>query len=296
MNEEKGDLEELYHKFISDEIAINHMIDFIGINIDAITGDLDFKIYYAPIGFNSPISKRKHPIIEFNQKKEMVRCITEARDLNGLRSYVILKNRTDPNMNALFTELMNRYPHIRNNEHEIRSISQMKVTNEPNHKFGSLHILGFKSSNSLSDIVSVQWLTRKYPDTNHPGRQYKFNDAYFLDFVKAQRIRKFDILMDYAYKGWLNTLENPTLHLWLIAVDFYPCGKRKYKLYFKDESRKVNIPCSTLLESIGNTAISDRLKQLQTFTKAHKELNLYGFAICLDTDNKLTINYYFINN
>ena len=79
----------------------------------------------------------------------------------------------------------------------------------------------------------------------------------------------------------------------MTAIDFYPCSKKKYKLYFKGEDGYVDIWCATSFDFIDSIVIQNKLKQIQAFAEAQKELFLYGFAVCLDTCNNWTINYYF---
>jgi len=190
----------LYHEFLSKEtININaDTIDFIGLNIDVATGEFDFKTYYAPADCYSTAPKKEHPIIELTTKREMTRFIWKVRDSRGLRSYAALTNRTDANMNALFNALTERYPHIRNNESIILSMSKMKITDAPNQTYASAYIFGFKDVDSTSEVVNIEWMTRKCPDANDVGYEYEYNDTYFLNFIRSQKIRELDILVDYS--------------------------------------------------------------------------------------------------
>jgi len=280
-------LESKYNNHIRKEkIKIsNDTIDFIGINIDIETEKYCVKTYYAPISCLKYSPNMTNKILSYTTKNEMNRFFWIVRDEIRIREYIALKNRTNRNMSGLY-ELLEQYSYIKKNISEIKRMSEMKFTDKSNNKYASLYILGIKGEKEEM-IINFEWFTRKCPDPDDAGYMYKYDDIYFLDYLDKIDIHEYNILSKMARK--LLSIYN--LHLWCFASDYFPDMNVKHKIYFKGELE--NISFKEICEVTGNNVKESIINELDGFKKYHNELKLYGFAFCMDSNGKFSINSYY---
>lgn len=287
-------INELYQKTLDkySEKFSKEDIDFIGLNISQ-NGDIEFKIYPIPDD-NIYKDSAKSSVEKFLLHNNLCRCKCFAYSLFGERSYVAIKDKSKENIEKLFEELSNHHSYINKNIDEIKKISLMKVSDDSEHCFSSLHMIGEKSMKKDNNILNVEWITRKMSDPNNPGFDYKYDNMYYLNYLDSLNIKSFSCLCDFVRNYLLNDIVNGKLHVWLVAVDYILNEKKKYKIYFKCDS-EYKFPLDHIILNI----VSDKKElpnQINEFLNIHNELSVYGFAIGIDFDNSISLNCYLIDD
>lgn len=267
-------------------------IDFIGLNISQ-NGGIEFKIYPIPDD-NINTGSAKSGIEKFLLHNDLCRCKCFAYSLFGERSYVAIKNKDKENIEKLFEELSNRYSYINKNIAEIKKISLMKVSDDSEQCFSSLHMIGEKSIMNDTDVINIEWITRKMPNPNNPGLDYKYDDVYYLTYLESLDIKLLSSLCKCVRNYLFDYIENGNLHIWLVAIDYFSNGEKKYKFYFKFDSHTSNNIKDTLFKMSSN--IHDKMEEFYQFLSFHNDFSLYGFAIGIDSNFDKSFNYYIINN
>lgn len=282
-------LEQLYNKLLDDneiEIDISN-IDSLGVNVSEQQEDFPFelKVYYQP---EENIEKRVDDpeLIQFAFDNNMVkyRCTVKGTQLQ--RNYVVLKNQAYSNMSMFSEKLQQLFPNIRREVGEIPALVP-----EKNKKYLPIHILGVKQ-NERGTALNIEWLLRDYLDNE--DITYEYNDSYYTDYILNLKSPQFNSLMRFVQEMYGDAIDLGKMHLWFIAVDYFPGYKSKFKLYLKMDEYDVSIP-DIVSEYIGGQNGLVLSNSIGEFIQRHLELKLYGFAICIDTDGKKTINLYFIS-
>lgn len=282
-------LEKLYDKFLkesnSEEITVDN-VDLMGINYSVSANEYDFKIYYYPFNCIGCTSQADNAIIKYTERKGMNRFYWKVQDTKSIRDYICLYNRTDVNVCELIKEISIQYPFV--DLEEIKKLSKMKITNADNSNYSSLYILGFKNSTILGgQTVGIEWITRKCPDPDDIGYNYNYDDNYFDSFLVKHNNKYF---LDIRKK--ISLLNNSNLHYWVFAID-YAKDKSKYKIYLKGDECRTLAPGTNILKSIFPEINIKVIEEIDNFSKKHTELFLYGFAVCVDTEEKWSVNFYF---
>ncbi len=283
-------LEQLYNKLLNDnniELDISN-IDSLGLNVFEHQKDFPFelKVYYQPEENVEKISEDPE-LIQFVFDKNMVkyRCTVKGTQLQ--RNYVVLENQTYLNMNKFSEKLNNLFPGLKKEIGEIPALIPEKDT-----KYLPIHILGVKTNEKYGTALNMEWLLRDYLDDE--GRIYKYNDSYYIDYILNLKSKRFCDLINFVQKMYGDQINLGKMHLWLMAIDYFPNYKSKYKIYLKIDGYNLSIPylVKKYFESQCGSILSNLIDE---FIKQHLELKLYGFAICIDSDDKKSINMYFIS-
>lgn len=279
-------LDKYFEKFSEEDI------DFIGLNVSA-NGDIEFKVYPIP---DDNIYKDfvKSGVEKFLLYNDLCRCKCFAYSLFGERSYVAIKDKSKENIEKLFEELSNHHSYINKNIDEIKKISLMKVSDDSEYCFSSLHMIGEKSMKNDNNILNIEWITRKMPDPNNPNFDYKYDDVYYLNYLDSLDIKLLSCLCDFVRNNFFDYITNGKLHVWLVAVDYYSNDEKKYKIYLKCDSK-----FKFRMDDIISNIVSDKkevLKQINEFLNIHNELSMYGFAIGIDSNNSISLNCYLIDD
>lgn len=287
----KNKLDLLYDKYINKErIDItSETVDFIGINYAINTNNYTFKTYYFPNSCINSSPKTSNSIISYTTNNKMNRFYWQVRDSLVIREYISLFNRTNINICNLINFMAQRYTFINENLSEINELSKMNITNNTNYNYSSLYIIGFKESfnEEDSEVVGIEWLTRKCPDPDDIGYEYFYDDKYFANYLKKLNIKAFLFILDK-----LSVFINNDLHFWVFAID-YSKKKKKYKIYLKGQSCKSLMPGNEILKNLFPDIYANIIAELDQFYIIHKELYLYGFALCIDTNENWSVNFYF---
>ena len=286
-------LERIYQNLINCNRAIDliNSIDFLGINVSE-TGEkpYEFKIYYEPEDHTRK-SVTDHEIIGFAIDRDMVRCRCEVQGASLTRDYIALKNRSVINMKDLYQILQTYSPYI--NSDMIRYHNLFSITDSVIYKKAPLlHMIGVKTSSRFRSIFNLEWLLRDELDDE--CIRYKYNDMYYFRYIKKICISEFDSLVEFILLHWKEKIKKEILHLWLMAIDYFPDGRKKYKLYLKDNfcSETLNLQCGFSDFFSKNTS---RVESVFKSLHFHTELKPYGFALCLSSMGERSINFYLVS-
>lgn len=288
MNEMK--LEDRFNEFIlqNQREFDNNYVDYLGINISASCDrELVFKIYY-----NDKTSHfQSHPLIDFLEGKGMIRYLTMVQDKKGdskIRFDIGIKNRTNQNMMEVFEWLGSNTQIFVRNSTEIKKLSSMKVTNLENYDYAGLYFLGFISVDDKISVLKCHYFNRVCENPDVLYKNISFADDYYLEFLSKSGIRKFAELTDLAKK----TLKLCGGHLWMSGSDYSLTSSSKYKIYIKNS---INI-YEGLLKSFSEEKykyLKEQIYAVKNWNEQHREFFCEGFAICIDEQETISINFYF---
>lgn len=283
-------LEQVYDKMLADnEIAWDiSNIDSLGVNVSECKKNHPFeiKIYYQP---EENIEKTigDHELIQFVFDKKMVkyRCIVKGTKLQ--RNYVVLYNQLHSNMNEFSKKLKILFPDLQKEISGIPALIPKK-----NKKYLPMHILGIKEDKKYGTALNMEWLLRDYLDKER--KMYEYNDSYYMNYILSLKSPQFDQLISFIQEMYKDAINSGKMHLWIMAIDYFPNYKSKYKIYLKSDGYSLSI--SNLIRKYFGNQYGFMLSNLiDDFIRQHSELKLYGFAICIDTDDKKSINMYFVS-
>ena len=283
-------LEQVYSELLSDnriEKDISN-IDSLGINVSEDPKDFPFelKLYYQP---EEKVEKREEEpeLIQFLIDKKMVkyRCIVKGTKLQ--RNYVVLTNQTYSNMNEFSGKLKKIFPDLQKEIGMIPALIPDKET-----KYLPIHILGVKMNNMCGKAINIEWLLRDYLDNER--EMYVYNDMYYMDYILNLKSPQFIELINFIQQMYGEIIGLGKMHLWLMAIDYFPDYKSKYKIYLKMDGYDPSI-LNLVRKYFGNQQGFGLSNLIDKFIKQHLELKLYGFAVCVDDDGKKSINMYFIS-
>lgn len=282
-------LEQVYNKLLNDngiEKDISN-IDSLGINVSEYQKDFPFelKAYYQP---EDDIEKKENDpeLIQFMFDKKMVkyRCAVKGTKLQ--RNYVVLDNQTYSNMKKVSEEIKKIFPNL---QEDIGKIPVLIPEKEKKHL--PIHILGVKN-NKYGTAINIEWLLRDYLDDER--KIYVYNDMYYRDYILNLKSPQFSKLMNFIQEDYGDAINWGKMHLWLMAIDYFPDYKSKYKIYLKMDG--YNLSISRLVRKYFGSQYGFVLaNSIDEFIKQHPELKLYGFAVCVDDKGKKSINMYFIS-
>lgn len=282
-----GNKLDAFIKLHSQEFELGY-VDYLGINIhSALDGELAFKIYYS----NKVSRQWTHPLIDFLEKKDMVRYVTMVHDRKNqfrARYDVGLKNRSDTNMVTVFEWLSKHTKMFEQYGSEILKLSQMKVTDKEGYNFAGLYFLGFISEADEIKVLKCHYFNRicKNPDILHKNIRYA--DEYYLSFLDESNVGCFSYLSVLA----VEILKYCGGHLWMTGADYESNGQTKYKIYIKNP----DIIYEGLLEVFLTKKLEELVKNIRAvklWNEEHQEFICEGFAVCENRTDNISINFYF---
>lgn len=266
-------------------------VDFVGLNISE-KNDLpfEFKIYFQPIDAYQK-SDNNHPIINSIYDKNMARyeCCVQSSSVS--RYYITLKNRTLANMICIYEDLQSFSPCLKKHMQQYPLLYSLEES-IVNRNIPPLHMIGIKSGLSNSNAVNLEWLLSRTVDNRN--NQHIHGYEYYLNNICNNKIPEFIELVDFIREKYLLWLKKSMLQLWIVAVDIFPDGRCKYKIYLKLNKNLNFFNVHTSLMNFCQCG-KTRLDVVDTFFRNHDEMKLYGFALCLDTLGEKSINYYFVS-
>lgn len=292
MDEKKwiDELEEMYSNILKEnEICADlSNIDFLGINIKEKSTDLpfEFKVYYEPD--EKPIIKNSdHQLIRFAFNNDMVkyRCVVKGTQVS--RSYVVLKKNIGLKKFDFSNILVSLFPNMYN---EVENISSLVEGNDL--KYLPIHILGVKTDNQYRTGINLEWMLRDYIEDEN--NSYKYNDSYYCNYILNLKSKHFSYLVNFIKEIYGNVIESGKMHLWLMAIDYFPNFNCIYKLYVKLDGGNLYI-AKLIAKYFANQYAITLADSINKFLKLHLELKLYGFAIGIDSMGQKSINLYFIS-
>lgn len=230
-------LEQIYNKLLNDngiEKDISN-IDSLGINISEYQNDFPFelKVYYQP---EEDIEKKENDpeLIQFVFDKKMVkyRCVVKGTELQ--RNYVVLDNQTYLNMKGFSEKIKKIFPDLQEDIGKIPALIPEKEK-----KYLPIHILGVKNNNKYGTAINMEWLLRDYLDDER--KIYVYNDRYYKDYILNLESPQFSELINFIQEDYGDAINLGKMHLWLMAIDYFPDYKSKYKIYLKMDEYNLSI-------------------------------------------------------
>lgn len=263
-------------------------VDYLGINISSVlNGEMTFKIYYS----NKASRQGTHPLIKFLEKNGMIRYVTMVHDRKNqsrARYDVGLRNRSDKNMQAVFEWLSKNTKMFEQYSSEILKLSQMKITGKEGYNSAGLYFLGFISENDEIKTLKCHYFNRmcENPDILH--KNIKYADEYYLSFLGKSEVGYFDYLS--ALAGEI--LKHCGGHLWMTGADYESNDQVKYKIYIKNPK----VLYEGLLETFSNpqfVTLVENIISVKQWDDEHQEFICEGFAVCKNSEDDISINFYF---
>ena len=286
-----SNLEKLYDRFkqrVGEDLN-DGKVDYLGINISQDQmRDTEFKMYYTDAFSRT----ETHPLVDFLTSENMVRYLTMVNDKNDnrrLRFDIGIKNRTNENMERMFDWLDKNVEMFRSSKNEIKKLSSMRMTDQEGFKYASLYFIGFIAVDSRIDVLKFHFYNRICDDSDNLYDNYKFDDTYYLEYLRASGIKVFSDLVNIMNL----TLRHCGGHLWMTGVDYKKEGSRKYKIYIK-HPQKLYDGLLAVFADDKYRVLKDRIEGVKEWNEKHPCFKYEGFAICLDNENKLSINFYYV--
>lgn len=274
---------------------LQEKICFLGINLDndkSVVGN--FKIYLE-VDINK-IAKEVE-LINHLQKREMIHVVNRVIDKENetkLRYEIGLLNRNNENMCWLYQELKERCSILERNIKEIKNMSTLSNCQFTNYKYAALYFLGIIEN--LNDegtkdvnVIKLHYLLR---DCNNPE---KIGEDYIIDnTVKFEQLKKIKgNQLSQIVEVIEEIIENTSTELWIVAVDYYDNGKRKYKIYVKKTEKEQMMKIYDALLKRGINNLANKVLIYINWVKTHPELECYGWALCCDNMGKWSLNFYY---
>ena len=284
-------INELFYETLRKNSSLfnQNQIDFIGINIDS-NGIIECKIYPTPE--ETVISTELSPFEKSIFDKNMLRCMCHAYSVNGIRSYIALKNKGQDNVLWLINSIKKENPFIDVNE--LINLSSIRVNDDPYLCYSSIHMIGQKSIRENDRIINVEWMTRYMSNPNEPSTGYTYKDILYLNYIDSLNIEPLSKLCSLSRNSFSSLIKNNKLHLWLVAADYYPAGDKKYKVYYKTDQMCTKELIAAIIKLLPSAKKS--LYEMIDFMNCHGNTSIYGFAIGINNSNTISLNVYLITN
>lgn len=248
---------------------------------------------YEPPQENTPVRETDAPLLRWLAARDMIRCRTHGASTSDSRDYIALKNRSDENMTALFRTLEAWYPGVSAIRDSLCTLSALPVTDAPDQRFAALSTIALKQKPGQMPTLNLEWLLRRLPDPDQPGQDFRYDDATYLSALATARSTPLVSLADALQRHWFAYEKSCALHLWLAAVDLAPDGYQRWKIYLRGDGRSLSLAHLAPFAHLHANAASG-LRQLSEFARTQPTLQLYGFAISLDSHDHAALNTYFI--
>ncbi len=274
---------------------LKEKICFLGINLDNDKNVItNFKIYLeADI---NEIAKEVELINQL-QKREMVHVVNRVIDKENetkLRYDIGLLNRNNENMCWLYQELKERCSFLERNIEEINNMITLSTCQFSNYQYAALYFLGIIAN--LNDegtedvnVIKLHYLLR---DCNNPE---KIGEDYIIDnTVKFEQLKKIkENELTQIVEVIEEIIKNTSTELWIVAVDYYDNGKKKYKIYVKKTEKEQMMKIYDALLKRGINNLANKVLTYINWVKTHPELKCYGWALCYDNMGKWSLNFYY---
>lgn len=239
-----------------------------------------------------------------------------TRDRNLIRFDIALQQRTDENMEAVFSQMRKQSEEFTANESEIRKAASMKITDAEESRYAALYHIGLAQNRGGAETggngiegIKFYCLTRwcDNPAALEPGND--FRDQYFMEKIIDNLGADDSILFTLAD----NMLNNGLFHLWMFGIDIGKQNRSKRKIYLKSMTKDpaiLTVARNTMQDMLSsdkpmenlteNSGILQRLKKktetILQWSFTHEELECRGIAIGIDEKKELYLNVYYTWN
>lgn len=263
-------------------------IDYVGMNLNSIPEEpCCFKMYYS----DHCNCEEGHPLIDYLSEQGMLGYMEIVQDTGKkrFRCDIRLQNRTNENMEKLFDRLRADENVFAENEELIRRLAKMKITDVPECDMASMYFMGFVSGENGMELLKLHYINRYSEDPNVLYKNIQYRDEEYLIFLENSGVEEFGVLAERARK----LLKECGGHLWMTGLDVDRDGRKKYKIYIKYPKNLMEGLRRILKNEDSCKNILEKAEYQAEWVKTHRELELEGVALCMDTDGVFSINYYY---
>lgn len=289
-------------------------MDYFGINLSAeAVRKPELKLYYS----RKYSEEADHPLIDFIRGQGMLRYVTRVQDTCGsgneppcdpkeiLRFDVGLQNRSNENMEALFSWLSQHTVIFPRYRRELTQLARMRVTDRPGFDEAALYFAGFRAVRQQITLLKFHFFNRICEDPDILHRNITYADAYYLNYLRTSGISAFAALAPLLE----SVLTACGGHLWMTGADYAPEGPQKYKIYVKNPEQPYEGLIQVLTaqgqaiqgQAIQGHAIQRRAAEIlagraaavREWNLAHPAFVCEGFAVCRNADGSLSLNFYY---
>ncbi len=262
------------------------VVDYLGINISDSSENIEFKAYYE---FEK--NTDNCDLVYFLNENDLIKyfsIVLSDKDLSLKRYDIGLKNRSNLNMEKLFDFLSFNVPFFNIFSEEIRFLAKMKISNNCNNIYSSLYFLGFEDVDNKVDLLKLHFLTRKCEETSVSHKSYKFDDIYYLNYLKNTKNTVMLNLIPFAEEA----LHICGGNLWMIGFDCNKTNEYKCKIYIKKPSYCYDALIE-VCEKMFKNEIIERIELVKEWNRINHKYEIEGIALCLDSNNVFSINFYY---
>ena len=156
----------------------------------------------------------------------------------------------------------------------------MKCYEKEGSDYASLYFIAIiKAGNQ--NILKCHWLNRVFDFDS-----LYFKNEYYLTFLEKTDITGFKKLLPITR----SVLTNCMAHMWMQGIDYSEQSSMKHKIYIHDAHETYD----GLFKSYGEyPCIQEKIMQIQEWNNSNSQFNCDGFALGQDSNNNMTINFYF---
>lgn len=262
------------------------VVDYLGINISASSENIEFKAYCE---FEK--NTNNCDLVYFLTGNDLIKyfsVVLSDKDLSAKRYDIGLKNRSNLNMEKLFDYLSINVPFFYIFSEEINFFAKMKISNNCNDIYSSLYFLGFADVDNNIDLLKLHFLTRKCEETNVSHKAYKFDDLYYLNYLKNTKNTAMLNLIPFAEEA----LHICGGNLWMIGFDCNKTNEYKCKIYIKKPSYCYDALIE-VCEKMFKSEMIEKIELVKEWNRINRKYKIEGIALCLDSNNVFSINFYY---
>ena len=268
-------------------------IEYLGLNFyeDSSISPV-FKLYYTTTKSIENVSPLLNPLFS----RSMIHALNKINDNSNAgcdRYEVGLKNRTNQNIEFVFHYLHWMMPELAEHRTELEALSRIKCTDLKNYIYAALYFVGMivnVTNQPFPDTkaIKLHYLLRKCADPDKIGKNYIVNNQYYLKLLSTLKIPEFQKLSSFMDE----LLKASHAELWMAAVDYYKYGISKYKIYLKNFSPQIYTAIIKQFYDLGYSHLANQVGVYVQWINHHPEKERYGIAVCLDSDDHWSINFY----
>ncbi|MBQ7217096.1 MAG: hypothetical protein IJS39_14055 [Synergistaceae bacterium] len=259
-------------------------IDFIGLNIST----PELKIYQR-CGAQDEISR----LLKARGMLINAETVLSSKRTEGIRrTDLAIGERTDSNMEYLFSLLREKTDFFAAHEQAVRKFASLRVTDAEGYKFMSLYHIGLTEYYGAVTALKLYLFLRRCSDPCIDFWRFEYMDQYFIESLKDILAPEYGDLLLMAE----SILSEPAKHLWMLGIDITSSGAEKIKVYIRNTDRSENIYrlLADVLEKDGRRAfLTAGLIESESWHARHKELKCEGAALGMNLRGEYSLNLYF---
>lgn len=288
-------LEQKYCEFRNKyfEAKNDENVEYFGLNF---AEDQDsepiYKVYYTTKKSRATIPN----LLKVLEKRNMIRAINKIDDTINkgcIRYEVGLGNRTNLNMEFIYNWIFEQFSFVQSRKIEIEKFCNLKCSNLKDYRYAALYYIGmiidFCSPCQVNPkAIKLHYLLRECKNPEKIGKDFLVDNVHIFEQLNELQIYGLHQLV-YAVSKMLH---NNEAELWMVAVDYYNNDVTKYKIYFKKFSESVYENMIAVFREFDCIYLVTQVENYIKWISFHPELERYGIAICLDSNNKWSVNFY----